>query len=100
MIDAESTSVAKMIRSTNLSPKVASDNKEGRRFIGIWSKNREEWMTTLLAAMRVNTTVIGFFDAMGADAVDFIIKQTELESIFASGEYVKKIIEFKKGGQI
>lgn len=100
MIDEQSTNVAKMIRSKNLCPKVESDNKVGRRFIGIWSKNRAEWMTTLLASMRVNTTVIGFFDAMGADAVDFIIKQTELESIFASGEYVKKIIEFKKGGQI
>lgn len=69
-----------------------------RRFMGIWSKNRAEWMTTLLACMRVDTTVVGFFDAMGAEAVDFIIKQTELETIFASGEYIKKIIEFKNEG--
>jgi len=55
-------------------------------------------MITLLAAMRQNTTVIGFFDAMGPEAVDFIIKQTELETIFASGEYIKKVIEFKKSG--
>lgn len=81
----------------NLCPELQGDNKT-RRFVGIWSKNRAEWMITLLAAMRQNTTVIGFFDAMGPEAVDFIIKQTELETIFASGEYIKKVIEFKKNG--
>jgi long-chain acyl-CoA synthetase len=80
-----------------LAPAIDGDGMQ-RRFMGIWSKNRAEWMTTLLACMRVDTTVVGFFDAMGAEAVDFIIKQTELETIFASGEYIKKIIEFKNEG--
>jgi long-subunit acyl-CoA synthetase (AMP-forming) len=44
-----------------------------QRFIGIWSKNRAEWAITEIAAMRVKTSVVGFFDAMGEDAVDFII---------------------------
>jgi len=55
-------------------------------------------MITLLSCLRVNTTVVGFFDAMGAEAVDFIIKQTELSTIFASGEYIKKLIDFRKAG--
>jgi hypothetical protein len=29
----------------------------------------------MIACLRVNTTNVGFFDAMGADAVDFIMKQ-------------------------
>ena len=45
--------------------------------------------------MRVKTTVVGFFDAMGEEAVDFILKQTELTTIFCSMEYVDKLITMK-----
>jgi hypothetical protein len=49
--------------------------------------------------MRVKTSVVGFFDAMGEDAVDFIIKQTELTSVFVTKEYVDKLIKMKKAGK-
>lgn len=43
-------------------------------FLGIWSKNRAEWLETHIANMYMNRTTIGFFDAMCAQAVDFILK--------------------------
>lgn len=67
-------------------------------FVGIWSKNREEWLTTHIANMYFNYTTIGFFDSMGNDTVDYILKQTELSTIFCSGDYVAKLITMKKEG--
>lgn len=82
----------------NFSPEIDGDGLGKRRFCGIWSKNRWEWLASLLAMMRVNTTSVGFFDAMGADAVDFIVNQTELATMFCSNEYIAKILEFKQAG--
>lgn len=41
-------------------------------------------------------TTIGIFDSMGAEAVDFITKQTELACIFTEQAYIEKIIAMKK----
>lgn len=41
-------------------------------FVGIWSKNRPEWLMTHIANMYYNHTSIGFFDAMGPEQVHYI----------------------------
>lgn len=68
-----SEAIARGLRSMDLCPEVDGE-KPGQklRFVGIWSKNREEWVTTLLATMMVKTAVVGFYDAMGPPAVDYI----------------------------
>lgn len=45
-----------------------------------------------------NYTSIGFFDSMGVESVDFIVKQTELKTLFTSKEYVEKIRTMKSDG--
>ena len=79
----------------NLCPEVGD---EGFKFCGIWSKNRWEWITTLLACMHYKITVVGFYDAMGTSSVEFILNQTEMTSIICSGEYIEKIVNMKKDG--
>jgi len=41
---------------------------DGRKwkFVGIWSKNRQEYFHTHTANMYFNYTTIGIFDSMGA----------------------------------
>ena len=65
--------IARAIRHFDLSPEQPSE--EGvNRFLGIWSKNCAEWLITLLATMKVKTSVVGFYDAMGNTAVDYIVR--------------------------
>ena len=66
--------------------------------VGIWAKNRYEWLTTHLANMYFSYTTIGFFDSMGVDAVDFIMKQTELSCVFCDSSYTAKVIQMRKDG--
>lgn len=35
------------------------------KFVGVYSKNREEWAVTDLALMRSDITIIPFFDSLG-----------------------------------
>lgn len=70
----------------DLVPKVEGEGKEWR-FIGVWSKNRLEWTETLLASMHYRITTIGFYDAMSAEQVDYILNQTEMPTVVCSLEY-------------
>ena len=79
----------------NLVTETEGDGKKWR-FVGLWSKNRYEWLATHIANMYYNQTTIGFFDSMGAQSVDYILKQTELSCIFSTPEYIAKIIKMKK----
>lgn len=51
------------------------------RFMGIYAKNREEWIFTDLAALRQSGTAIAFYDTLGPAAIEFVIKQTRLTTI-------------------
>jgi len=55
------------------------------KFMGIYSKNREEWAITALANMKNSVITVAFYDTLGPAAVEFVIKQTELTSISCAG---------------
>lgn len=76
--------VARAIKKLNLMSLVEAEGREWR-FMGVWSKNRWEWLATHLADMHYNVTTVGFFDAMGSASVEYILKQTELSTFFVSG---------------
>lgn len=59
-----SDSIAKCIISKGLAPEVDGEAGEKRRFIGIWAKNRWEWLTTMFSGMRTGAAIVGFYDAM------------------------------------
>lgn len=52
----------------------------------------------LCAGMHYNITNVGFYDAMSVNAVDYIMNQTELTTIFCEGGLVKKIVGMKNKG--
>lgn len=64
--------VARGIKKLGLSVETEGDGRKWN-FVGIWSRNREEWLTTHIANMYYSMTTIGFFDSMGISAVDFIL---------------------------
>ena len=81
----------------NLCPEIQAEGKAWR-FCGVWARNREEWMITLLAGMHFGITNVGFYDAMNIQAVDYILNQTKLTTIFCEPALVKKIVDMKNKG--
>lgn len=70
------------------------------RFLGILSKNREEWGISDLACMRHSITIVPFYESLGADAISFILNQTELKTICLEEKFVSLIIKLKSEGRI
>jgi long-subunit acyl-CoA synthetase (AMP-forming) len=44
------------------------------KFMGILSKNRWEWTATELASVRQSGTTVAFYDTLGPNSIEFIIK--------------------------
>lgn len=89
--------LARGMHGLKLATETEGDNRKWK-FVGIWAKNRWEWLATHIANMYFNHTTIGFFDSMGAQSVDFILNQTELSTIFVAKEYVAKLVSMKRDG--
>lgn len=67
--------------------------------MGIYAKNREEWVLIHLANMKNSITSVAFYDTLGPSAVEFVIKQTELTTISCAGQYVAALVKLKKEGK-
>ena len=82
--------IARGLMNLNLVPQVEGEGKLWR-FIGVWSKNRLEWTETQLASMHYNMTTVGFYDAMSAEHVNYILDQTEIQTIVCTIDYAQKL---------
>jgi long-chain acyl-CoA synthetase len=69
------------------------------KFVGIQSKNREEWVIADYACILANITSITLYDTFGTNAIEFILHQTNLNTIFASNDKVKTLLESKKNNK-
>ena len=56
--------LARGMEKLKLVTETEGDGKKWQ-FVGIWAKNRWEWLATHIANMYYNNTTIGFFDSMG-----------------------------------
>jgi len=92
-------SFSKGLNELKLCPEIEGDGLN-LQFLGIYSKNREEWLISDLACHYNSITSVCFYDTLGPESVEFVINQTELTSIACSGMYVKNLVELKKTGKI
>ena len=70
------------------------------RFLGIIGKNREEWAIADLACMRSSITIVPFFESLGADAIAFVLNQTEFTTICCENKSLATLLTLKKDSKI
>jgi len=82
------------LNDLELAPVEESIDEDGKtwRFCGLWSKNRWEWNTIFFATQILKVTVIGFYDSMSPDAINYCCERTCLPTMMCSGDYLKKIV--------
>ena len=72
--------IAKGCEVLNLCPVIEEFDEDGKiwKFAGIWSKNRWEWHTTMLSLMAIKSTLVGFYDSQGDDAIAYQLDHTHI----------------------
>eukprot|EP00914_Ancora_sagittata_P016313 GHVO01032513.1.p1 GENE.GHVO01032513.1~~GHVO01032513.1.p1 ORF type:complete len:836 (+),score=159.96 GHVO01032513.1:362-2869(+) len=77
-------------------PKVFPDElAEGARemrMVGVFSKNREEWLLLELAANAFGLTLVPLYETLGNEALEYILDRTGIEVCVLGGECVDSLI--------
>ncbi len=87
------------IETLNLCPEIIYKD-EKFKFLGIYSKNREEWLTSYLACQLNSIIVVTLYDTLGLNAIEFILNQTELISVLIESSVLSKIIKLKEENKL
>ena len=80
----------------NLCPKVDIENEEPFRLLGIYSKNRPEWLLSYFGAVRDSITIVTVYDTLGDVALEYIFNQTKLSSIVLEAKVLEKFYNLAK----
>ena len=77
----------------NLCPKIDFEDDNSFRFLGIYSRNKKEWLLSYLGAMRDSITIVTIYDTLGDRAIEFILEQSQVTSLLVEIKALKKIYE-------
>ena len=83
----------------NLCPMTQIDNDDSFRLLGIYSKNRPEWLYTYFGAVRDSITIVTVYDTLGDIALEYIFNQTKLTTVVAEAKVIKKLLNLAKEGK-
>ncbi|GAM20428.1 hypothetical protein SAMD00019534_036030 [Acytostelium subglobosum LB1] len=61
--------------------------------IGVFSRNRIEWLITQYACYLQNNIIVSFYETLGVDSLAFVSKHAEIELAFCSKETLSKMKE-------
>lgn len=70
------------------------------RFLGIYSKNRLEWMITDIACILFGITSTPLYDTLGVDNLSYCLNQTQMTSLCVTEETVKVLLTLKDLGNL
>jgi long-chain acyl-CoA synthetase len=93
------TALSRYLMIKNLCPTVQTE--EGPlRFLSLYSKNREEWVTTDFACVLAGITVVTLYDTLGKDSIEYILDQTYMKTVVCQADKVQTLLSLKKEGKI
>ncbi|KAF4663713.1 hypothetical protein FOL47_005582, partial [Perkinsus chesapeaki] len=65
------------------------------RLIGLYMKNRSEWVIAEQGAFTRRATTVPLYDTLGEDVVHYIINQTMLTTVVCSSPQIAKLVDVK-----
>ena len=80
----------------NLCPIIKFEDEQPFRFLGIYSRNKKEWLLSYLGAMRDSITIVTVYETLGDKAIEFILEQSQITTIVIEIKALKKIYNLAK----
>ena len=99
-IETEVIEYATGIALLNLCPEVKCKSGDTFKFLGIYSKNREEWMISDIASHMNSVSIVTLYDTLGDSTIEFILSETNLETIAMESVNLVKIIKLAEEKKI
>lgn len=96
-VEQKTAHLAAGIEALGLAPVKAQYKNYRIKFIGIHGKNTLEWVLTDITCAVYGLTSMPLYDTLGEEAVEHMLDETELETLFLTAEHIKKHVERIKG---
>ena len=93
------------ITKYKLCPEISVDDdilgkNKKMRFMGIYSRNREEWIVGSFGCQMDSITIVTLYDTLGINSIEFIFKQTELTTLLAEEKNLENILKIKQENKL
>lgn len=85
------------LAALNLCPAEKHD-KYKLAFLGLYSKNREEWCIADFSCVLYNIVSVPFYDTLGEDSIKLILEQTRMKTLLLSKDKVESTLAIKREG--
>ena len=77
----------------NLCPPIQLENEDPMRFLGIYSRNKPEWLLSYLGAIRNSITIVTIYDTLGDIALAHIFEETKLTTVVIEIKSLTKMLQ-------
>ena len=77
---------------------ITERDEDDHSFLGIYSKNREEWVITDFACITQNITSVPLYDTQQQESISLIVEQTRMKGIVCAAKLTSNLIKLKIGG--
>ena len=84
----------------NMCPIIDIENEGSFRFLGIYSRNKKEWLLSFLGAMKDSITIVTIYETLGDQAVEYILEQTLLTTVVIEIKALSKILELAQKNKL
>ena len=84
---------SKGLNIMKLCPEIKLKNEEPMRFLGIYSRNKPEWLIAYLGAIRDSITIVTIYDTLGDIALEHIFEQTQIITVVIEIKAMKKMLK-------
>jgi long-chain acyl-CoA synthetase len=76
------------------------DANEGLKLVGIFSKNRYEWLVSDIACCIFGVTIVPLYETLGMENLSYCLNHSEITTCFVSGETAKTLLKLKNHGKL
>ncbi len=70
------------------------------KFVGVYSKNRTEWMLIDWACILYGITSVPLYDTLGIENLSYCFNHTQMTTLFCSGETAETLPKLKDFGRL
>lgn len=89
----EITALGSGIDVLGLAPPKAQYRNYNLKFIGVQGKNSVEWILTDIANICYGYTTMPLYDTLGEEAIDYMLHQTELTTLFLTTDLISQHVK-------
>ena len=94
------THFSKGINVLNLCPVIEIEKEGPYRFLGIYSRNKKEWLLSYLGAIKDSITIVTIYETLGLLAIEYILSQTQLITVVIEVKALKTILNLASQNKI